>query len=140
MRANLQAYVPDFVAMKLIYTLPVFLLLVSLAACGRHPAAGVWQASESNAPGISSLRVGFDGRAEFEITKPEPASWRCFWAATGEREAKLDCRSSLQPDITEHFVLQVKQPLNGPQRAELKYRSQTVDLLLLQNENPTPVK
>lgn len=121
--------------------IPVVFLFAAalLSGCGRHPAAGVWATDQDNAYGIKRLRVGFDGRAEFETTKPEPASWHCFWGATGKYSASLQCRSSAQPEVTRNFVLTVSEPGEGRLQARLMHGAETAAIFVLLDENPTPV-
>lgn len=120
--------------MKIIHysILPPIVLLLS--ACSPHPVAGVWKTSEDNDYGVSMLNVSFDGRADFVTTKPDNATWHCFWGANAKQEAALDCRSSTHSELQERFVLTI----NEQGRAELWHRSRLVASFIRQDEHPAP--
>jgi len=115
-----------------------FLLTVALllTACSPHPGAGVWKSTEDNDYGISELNVSFEGKAEFVTTKLDNTTWHCFWGASGEREASLDCSSSINSEQVERFILTI----NEQGLAELRHKSQLVASFSRQDENLTPGK
>lgn len=118
--------------MKPIHHLLIVAAILVISACSPHPVSGVWKATEKNSYGISKLIVSFDGKAEFTTTNPDSATWRCFWAATEKRQAKLDCTPSTDPDQEKRFILTV----NERGHAELSHQSKLITVLTLQNENP----
>ena len=122
--------------MKFHYSLFLLSITLLLSACSPHPAAGVWQAGEDNAYGITKLVVSFEGRADFVTRKLDNATWHCFWAVTGQQEANLDCTSSLNPDQEESFLLSI----NDQGLAELRHKSLLVGTFTRQDENPSPKK
>ncbi len=66
-----------------------------LAGCAPHPASGVWQALDPQAP-VQRLVLAFNGRALFKTGTP-PVEWHCFWSGHDAREASLACTAADQP-------------------------------------------
>ena len=93
--------------MKLLSARIVFVTLASflLVACSPHPGTGVWKATGENEMGIDRLVAGFEGRAEFVSTKPEVATWHCFWGKIDENTLSLDCTPSTNTDNKKTFTL-----------------------------------
>lgn len=116
--------------------MPLFLLITTflLSACSPHSASGVWQSVEDNDYGIKELIVSFDGRANFTSSKPDNATWHCFWSSTNKQEAELHCTPSTDPDREERFSLTI----NDQGLAELRHDTQLITLFTLQDKNPSP--
>jgi hypothetical protein len=80
---------------------------LTLSACSPHPGSGVWKAQGENNMGIPSLTIGFEGKARFSSSKTTPATWHCFWNASGRQTIDLDCTPSIDTEAETHFVLTV---------------------------------
>ena len=88
----------------------LFLLVLSLllGACSPHPGTGIWSVEQDNEFGISRLTVNYDGKAEFNATKPENISWRCFWGAAAKQEISMTCTPSNDPEQEYNYALTVE--------------------------------
>lgn len=122
--------------MKTFHRLLIISITLFVSACSPHPTSGVWKAIDDNDYGIAKLIVSFDGRAEFVTPKLDNATWHCFWAATGKRQANLDCTPSTNPDEEQLFALSI----NDQEQAELMHKSKLVATFTLLNENPVLTK
>lgn len=120
--------------MKSFFTPLLLIVALLLSACTPHPASGFWKTTQDNVYGITKLVIGFDGRAEFVTNKQDNATWRCFWSAIDERQARLKCTSSKNPEQDEDFILTI----NNQSQAELKHNDKQVASFTLQNGNPSP--
>ena len=116
----------------------VLVLLVSslLIACSPHPGTGVWQAHESNDMGIQRLVVGFDGRAEFQSTRPDSAIWHCFWARLDAESLRLDCTPSTNPVKKKTFVLSTADRDSAKLLDDDNQKKQLIATLSRVDENP----
>ena len=85
----------------------LFFLLASasllLAGCAPHPASGVWQAVDPQAP-VQRLVLAFNGRALFATGTP-PVEWHCFWSGRDAREASLACTAADRPKTVVNYRL-----------------------------------
>ena len=125
------------ISMKHGHTLLLVSAMLLFSACAPHPGAGVWRAISDNSYGITVLTLSYDGKASFDTTKFQPASWRCFWGAVGEHEASLECSASTSPGQKEVFSLKLDDP--DPikqQRAELHHNEQLVAMFEREDKNP----
>lgn len=118
--------------MKIYFRFTAVCFTLLIAACSPHPASGVWKTTHDNAYGISRLTMSFDGRAKFVSTKLNDATWHCFWSASGDKQADLDCNPSTEKESKSLFVLKV----TSPGEAELFHDLTRVGIFHLQNENP----
>lgn len=118
--------------MKLFFILTTACFTLLIAACSPHPASGVWKTTQDNAYGISELIMSFDGRAKFVTSKRNDATWHCFWSASAEKQADMDCNPSTEKETKSLFVLKV----TNPGEAELFHDSILVGIFHLHNENP----
>jgi len=125
------------ISMNFRHTLYIVSAIALLAACAPHPGAGVWKSTGDNSYGITELTLGFDGKAGFDTTKYQPASWRCFWSAAGEHAASLECSASTSTERKQNFRLILDE--QGPtmhQRAELRHDGQLAAVLERHDQNP----
>ena len=111
----------------------VFYFALSLmTACSPHPGTGVWMANTDNELGISKMIVAFDGRVEFNSSKPENAKWHCFWEKLNKNSLELDCTPSNHVDQPHKFHIISIDKLN----AELRENEKLLARLKRLNENP----
>lgn len=84
---------------------PAAALLLALAGCAPHPAAGTWIA----APGsdFQRLEVTYEGRADLFAAGEAQAGRHCFWSGDSARAIALACKTASSPDLEEHYRLVV---------------------------------
>ena len=88
-----------------LFTLP--LLLLAIAGCSPHPGSGTWLPLSEGEGSFSKLMVHYNGRAELYSTEDQEIEWRCFWVGISESDISLDCAPSSNPEIEEHYRLNV---------------------------------
>ena len=94
-------------------------IILAISACSPHPGAGTWKADGDNSLKISSIKIIFEGTADFFSSKNESENkskdeeenintiYRCFWSASGENQMQMQCIHSddIEKKETFHFTI-----------------------------------
>ena len=86
---------------------PAAALLLALAGCAPHPAAGTWIAAPGAGAGFQRLEVTYEGRADLFAAGEAQAGRHCFWSGDSARAIALACKAASSPDLEEHYRLVV---------------------------------
>jgi len=78
-----------------------------LSGCAPHPAAGVWEPEETDAP-FTRIDVQFNGRADLFEPGKEKETLHCFWAAHSEDSVKMNCVPAENTDLKIPYRLVVR--------------------------------
>lgn len=108
------------------------LCVLLLSACAPHPGTGVWKAKGENSLGIPDLTMAFDGKARFTSSTNDPATWHCFWNASGKQIVKLGCTPSTDTEKEEYFVFTVREDGFG----ELSQNGNAIGLFMRGDKKP----
>jgi hypothetical protein len=84
-------------------------LLLALAGCSPHPAAGIWTAEPGSGAGFQRLEVTYEGRADLYAPGEPEAGRHCFWSGESARAIALACKPASDPDAEEHYRLVVQE-------------------------------
>lgn len=78
-------------------------LLLVLAGCSPHPAAGVWAAAADN--GFNRLEVTYEGRALLYTAGEDKAGRHCFWGGESAQAIALTCKPAFNTELEERYRL-----------------------------------
>ncbi len=91
----------------------IIAMSLMLSACSPHPGAGNWQADADNTLNVSSIKVIFEGTADFYSDDNEDSILRCFWSASDKNTLQMQCVHAEDTDKKETYEFTVTETGQG---------------------------